>query len=130
MGRIKEEIIPKPQRGKTESKPPSVRRARRQFMQGKFVTMKNGDSVMKKLLRPQYIPATVILKLKKKYRPTVSIDHGHDSDGEMIRSEQVVKQLTAPLSSAFARDLRQFAADGQGVLSFIKGRTIWHRQGV
>jgi len=131
MGRIKTEIIPKPQRVKAESHPPSMRRMKREIDQGKIITLKNGTTTYKRLRRQQYIPETLILKLNKanQYRETVV----HEAPGLHRKSKTSIRkvtQLTAPLSSPDAHRLRRAADMKQGKLRVIKGRTIYHDIGV
>jgi len=119
MGKIKgENFVNKPEREGLKSKPPSMRRAIRAHKRG------FEDHRTK---RGQHIPATLVLKIKKKIQPRTTVMHGLGSDGKMILSSRVVKQLTAPLSDRVGvRDLREAEAAGQGELHIVNKRTIWH----
>jgi len=131
MGRIKKTIIPKPDRATVASEPPSMRRMKREFAQGKIITLKDGTTTYKRLRRKQYIPPTLLLKLNKKsqYHETVVHETGSVTKKAKTSSRKVT-QLTAPLSSVQAKRLLNMAQAKQGKTRVIKGRTIYHDLGV
>ena len=107
MGKIKEVIIPKPDRASPAKRVnASVRRFRRELAQGKWLFRKEH-----RLFKPHLIPQ--LIEDRVHFTPKRKKKHTH----------------SAPLSSVRGRKLIEKANNGQGTVKIIPKKTIWHERG-